>query len=161
MHENRALPDGIVARLEALGQQLTAFAREHRDASLSELECGVLELVRQVLPDLLGEVIELSASGLDSSLARLPQPCPTCGQRASVQSWRRREVKTVCGKVSFERPWHVCRACGHGFSPVDASLELVSRARLSAELRAWLVELGAKMSFADAAGLLEKLTGLG
>ena len=160
MHENRALPDGIVARLEALGQQLTAFAREHRDASLSELECGVLELVRQVLPDLLGEVIELSASGLDSSLARLPQPCPTCGQRASVQSWRRREVKTVCGKVSFERPWHVCRACGHGFSPVDASLELVSRARLSAELRAWLVELGAKMSFADAAGLLEKLTGL-
>ena len=74
MHENRALPNGIVARLEALGQQLIAFAREHRDASLGELERGVLDLVRQALPELLGEVIEQSASGLGSSLARLPQP---------------------------------------------------------------------------------------
>jgi hypothetical protein len=160
MHENRALPDGIVARLEALGQQSTAFARAHRDASLGELERGVLDLVRQALPELLGEVIKLSASGLDHSLSRLPEPCPTCGQRTRVQSWREREVMTVCGKVRFERPWYVCRGCRHGFSPVDISLELVSRARLSAELRTWLVELGAKTSFADAAGLLERLTGL-
>jgi len=72
-------------------------------------------------------------------------------------------VKTVCGKVRSERPWHspeADRACHQGFSPVDASLELASRARLSAELRAWLVELGAKTSFGEAAGLLEKLTGL-
>jgi hypothetical protein len=63
MHENRALPDGIVARLEALGQQSTAFARAHRDASLGELERGVLDLVRQALPELLGEVIERERTG--------------------------------------------------------------------------------------------------
>jgi hypothetical protein len=109
---------------------------------------------------LLREVIVMSASGLDSSLAWLPESCSTCGDRVGVQSWRRREVQTVCGQVSFERPWHVCRACGHGFSPVDRSLELPSRARLSAELRAWVTELGASGSFTEAAGLLKKLTGL-
>jgi hypothetical protein len=139
---------------------LTVFAREHRDSSLAELECGVLEIVRQAQPDLLGEVIELSASGLDTSLARLPEPCPGCGERTRVESWRKREVLTVCGSIRFERPWHVCRACGKGFSPVDRTLDLISRARLSPEVRAYLVELGAKTSFADGAGLLAKLTGL-
>jgi hypothetical protein len=160
MNENRALPDEMVTRLEALGQRLTTFAREHRDGSLGELERGVLETVRQALPELLREVMMLSASGLDSSLSRLPEPCPSCGERTGVQSWRKREALTVCGRVCFERPWHVCRACGHGFSPVDRTLELSTRARLSAELRAWVVELGANGSFEDAAGLLERLTGL-
>jgi hypothetical protein len=157
---NEAPPNEMVALLETLGRQLTAFAREHRDASLAELERGVLDLVRQVLPDLLGEVIGLSASGLNASLARLPEPCPSCGKRAAVQSWRKREVLTVCGKLHFERPWYVCRACGQGFSPVDRTLELQSRARLSAELRSWIIELGASGSFGEAAGLLERLTGL-
>ncbi len=157
---NEALPNGIVARLENLGRQLTVFAKQHRDAPLGELERGVLELARQTLPGLLGEVIGLSASGLDPSLARLPEPCPSCGERTAVESWRKREVLTICGPVRFERPWYVCRACGKGFSPIDASLELVSRARLSAELRGWIVELGASGSFKEAARLLEKLAGL-
>ena len=157
---NEAPPSEMVARLGTLGRQLTAFASEHRDSSLAELECGVLEIVRQALPDLLCQVIRRSTSTLEPVLARLPQPCPTCGKRAAVQSWRTREVLTVCGKISFERPWYVCRACGKGFSPTDAALELLGRARLSREVRAYLVELGAKTSFAEGAGLLEKLAGL-
>ncbi len=157
---NEALPSGIVAHAEALVRQLTAFGREHRDASLGELERGVLDLLRQSLPEFLGEVIKLSASGLDPSLSRRPERCPSCDERTAVQSWRTRQVLSICGRVHFERPWHVCRRCGKGFSPVDRSLELPSRTRLSAELRAWLVELGAKTSFSDAVGLLERLTGL-
>jgi hypothetical protein len=160
VQESEALPTGIVARLATLGRELTEFARQHRDASLAELERGLLEIMRQTMPGLLGEVIGLSLSGLDPSLARLPEPCPTCGQRTRAQSWREREVLTICGRVCFERPWHICKACGQGFSPVDRSLELLSRARLSAELRAWLVELGAKTSFGEAKGLLARLTGL-
>lgn len=157
---NEALPSGIVAQAEALVQQLTAFGREHRDTSLHELERGVLDLVRQALPGFLGEVIKLSASGLDPSLSRLPEPCPSCGERTLVQSWRRREVLTICGRVAFERPWHVCRRCSQGFSPVDRTLGLPSRARLSAELKSWIIELGASESFGEAAGRLERLTGL-
>jgi hypothetical protein len=36
---------------------------------------------------------------------------------------------------------------------VDRVLELASRARLSAELKSWIIELGAKTSFAEAARL--------
>jgi hypothetical protein len=120
----------------------------------------VLEVVREALPDLLGEVLRLSQSALDPSLARLPRSCPSCGERARVQSWRERSVLTVCGRVRFERPWYVCKRCRLGFSPVDRTLELPSRARLSQEVRSQLVELGAKMSFAEARGLLDRLTGL-
>jgi hypothetical protein len=161
MDEHRTLPDGMVTRLEALGERLATFGREHRDAALGELERGVLEAVREAQPELLREVMKLSTSGLDPAFARLSEPCPTCEERIGVQSWRKREVLTVCGEVSFERPWHACRGCGHGFSPVDRSLKLPARARLSAELREWLVELGARESFTEAAGLLKKLTGLG
>lgn len=157
---NKALPGGIVAQVGQLGRELESWAREHRDAPLAEQERGVLEIVRRALPRLLEAVIELSTSGLQAPLAQWRQPCPRCGKRTRVQSRRRREVLTTCGLVRLERAWHVCRACGHGFSPVDTTLELASRARLSAALRGWVVELGAATSFAEAAGLLEKLTGL-
>ncbi len=102
---NEALPNGMVARALALGRQLTIFAREHRDAPLGELECGVLGIVREMLPGLLEEVIGLSVSGLNTSLARLPESCPRCGERTRIQSWRERKVLTVCGSIRFERPW--------------------------------------------------------
>lgn len=58
--------------------------------------------------------------------------CPTCGERAGVQAWRERWVRTVLGRIRFERPWYVCAACEHGWSPADATLELEPLARLSA-----------------------------
>jgi hypothetical protein len=157
---NKALPNGIVAQALALSRRLSDFAYDHRDRPLSELERGVLEVVREALPGLLGEVLQLSQSALNPSLARLPEACPSCGERARVQSWRERKVLTVCGRLRFERPWHVCKRCGSGFSPVDRALELSERARLSQEVRGHLVELGAKLSFKEAKGLLERLTGL-
>jgi hypothetical protein len=160
MIENETLPNGIVARVLALGQQLTVFAQAHRDGSLGELERGVLALVREASSGLLEEVIDLSVSRLDPSLARLPESCPSCGERVRRQSWRERQVLTVCGSIRFERPWYVCKRCQAGFSPVDRSLELSERARLSGEVRAYLVELGAKTSFGEASGLLARLTGL-
>jgi hypothetical protein len=69
-------------------------------------------------------------------------------------------VLTTCGLIDFERPWHHCRACRQGFSPTDLTLGIKSRERLSAELRAWLVELGAETAFDQAASRLTRLTGL-
>jgi hypothetical protein len=62
--------------------------------------------------------------------------------------------------MSYERPWYLCRACGHGFSPADTSLGVPARSRLSPGLHAWLLDLGARFAFREGAGLLERLTGL-
>lgn len=163
-----ALPVTIVAQLEQLGQCLAAVAREHRDDSLAVLEQAVLMAVREAMPHLLREVIGLSTTNLQPALAQVGQVCGQCGpfgppqggQRAPVQSWRSRTIKTVCGTLTFERPWYVCQHCQHGFSPTDQTLALLPRARLSAGFMEWVIESGARTSFADAADEIERLTGL-
>jgi Uncharacterised protein family (UPF0236) len=157
---DRTLPPAIVAALEGLGTELVSWARQHRDSPLADQEQAVLARVRAALPGLLGAVLALSTRKLDPGLRRTPERCPTCGQRGRVQSWRPRRVTTVCGPVAWERPWYTCRCCRHGWSPVDQTLAVTPRARLSAGLQDWLAELGAATDFAEARAWLERLTGL-
>jgi hypothetical protein len=157
---DRPLPPAIVAALEALGTDLVTWAQEHRDSTLAVQEQAVLARVRAALPALLGAVLSLSTRKLDPGLRRIPERCPTCGQRCRVQSWRRRQLTTVCGRVAWERPWYVCQRCHHGWSPVDQTLAVSTRARLSAGLQEWLAELGAATDFAEAQEGLARLTGL-
>lgn len=150
----------ILAPVQRLGAALGALALEHRDVSLATLEQGVLQAVRAALPDLLRAVLELNQRGRQAPTAYWRQPCPQCRQRVGVDRWRSRTVQSVCGAVTWTRPWHHCRACGHGFSPVDQCLAVSPRHRLSSGLHTWVVELGASTSFQEAAELLEELTGL-
>lgn len=151
----------MIAHLEQLGQHLVAVAQEHRDAALAVLEREVLGAVRQVMPVLLGDVINLSVSNLQPALAPIPQSCPTCAQRVEEHDWRSRTVKTVCGSTTFQRPWYACAQCKHGFSPTDQTLELAPRARLSAGFKEWIIESGADSSFRGAAKEVARLTGIG
>jgi len=158
---DEALPVSMIACLESLGRRLLDVTREHRDGALAELEQGVLEAVRAALPELLREVVVAASSSIALGQAGLMPSCPECGERTGAQSWRLRTVLTVCGKISFERPWYVCSQCGHNWSPTDQSLALESRARISPGMLEWLIHLGASgASFVDAASVLHQLTGL-
>lgn len=150
----------MITQLEALGTALQAVAKEQQDASLAELEKKVLEKVRDMLPGLLEAVIQTSTTSLHPALSHWQQPCPECGERAGAQDWRQRTVTTICGKITFERPWFVCDHCGHNFSIADRTLGVEPRARLSEGLKEWIISLGARTSFVEAAHLLEELTGL-
>lgn len=157
---DEALPGGIVAGVEALGADLVALAQRLRDAPLAEQEQAVLTVVRAALPTLLTAVVEASTSALDGGVARVRHRCPRCDRRVRVHSWRPRQLHTVCGTITLARPWYVCRPCGYGFSPVDRTLHLPERLRLSAGFHAWLVRLGATTTFRDAVAVLAALTGL-
>ena len=157
---NRTLPPDMVAALEQLGLELTRWAQTHRDSSLAEQEQAVLSRVRGALPQLLGTVLHLSTRKLDAGLRRTRERCPACGTPCRVQSWRGRQVMTICGRVSWERPWYVCRGCRQGWSPVDPTLGLAPRERLSEGLQEWLARLGAEVDFAEAQDWLERLAGL-
>src|SRR5262249_44215661 len=154
------LPPPIVAALETLGSELVSWAQAHRDSTLVDQEQAVLERVRAALPHLLGAVLTLSTRKLEPGLRRLPATCPTCGRRCRRPSWRRRWVTTICGRVTWERPWYHCRGCRHGWSPVDQTLGVAPRARLSGGLQQWLAELGAATDFAEAQAWLEQLGGV-
>ena len=151
---------GIIAEVERLGPQLCALATAQRDVSLAQLETGVLDRMRAALPGLLQAVLQANQHGVQTPAAHWRQTCPQCGQRARVARWRVRRLRTVCGPIQWERPWYHCRRCHHGFSPVDATLGVAARRRLSATLTNWVVEQGATTSFAEAAATLARLTGL-
>jgi hypothetical protein len=149
----------MLTHATTLAAQLSSWATDHPQASLAEQEQAVLATVRAVLPALLVTVAHLSLRDLDTRQRLGARPCPRCRQTCRVQSWRWRQVQTVCGTVRLQRPWFRCRSCRQGFSPVDAVWRLPSRARLSAVLQQQVVELGAATTFAEAERWLEALTG--
>lgn len=155
-----AFPQAIITRLTRLGSDLAAWSRTHQDVSLADQEQAVLALVRAALPDLLVGVQQGCTRALRLPVAGLRQPCPRCGQRQGSHQWRVRQVLTVCGSLTFERPYYYCRRCHHGWAPADSSLGLPPSQRVSAGLQAWLVRLGATTDYREAAALLEQLTGL-
>jgi hypothetical protein len=157
----RTLPEQIVAVLSALAEDLGDWGGQGQDRTLAEHEAAVLERVRRVLPLLLRAVVEVSTSGLQPRLARGRQPCPQCRTLCGPQGRSRaRQVATQCGVLELERPWYHCRRCGRGWSVTETVLGLQPRARVSAGLQAWLVQLGASAPFREAAEVLEALTGL-
>ena len=155
-----ALPQAIIAQLEAFAADLVTIVKENRGASLAMYERKMLQLGRDYTRKLLQEAVNANTTRLQAGLCHQQQPCPSCGQRVKVQSWRARTVTTTSGPITFKRPWFVCPHCEHGFSPEDRTLGLGPRTRLSEGSREWIVGLGATTSFAEVAEWLERLTGL-
>ncbi len=68
-------------------------------------------------------------------------PC-LCGQPAHYQRRCPATVTTILGPITFQRPYYLCAACGHGRQPLDAQLQLCAGSR-SAGLDELLALLGA------------------
>jgi Uncharacterised protein family (UPF0236) len=157
---SEVLPAGIVAQVNALGEALVQVARAHRDETLATLEHETLVTLRAAMADLFGAVVALSTTSLRPGALGRTLPCGRCGRRTSLASWRSRTIQTVCGSLTLERPWYHCRRCRHGWSPTDTTWDLPPRARMSAGVADWLIDLGASTSFADATRTLAQLSGL-
>jgi hypothetical protein len=119
-----------------------------------------LGTLRAAMPAVLGAVLQASTSSLQPGGAGRTAACPRCGERRPVAAWRRRTCTTVCGTLTIERPWYHCFGCQHGWSPSDRTWDLAPRQRISAGVAAWLIDLGASTSFADAQRELAQLSGL-
>ena len=156
----RAIPEQIVAAVTTLAEGLATWCEEGRDGRLEQHEAAVLERVRQVLPALLGAVVEVATSGLAPRVRGQRSACPRCGRKVRPHQERPRQVLTQCGPVTIERPWYSCERCHHGRSAVETTLGVASRRRSSAGLVAWLVRLGATTDYREAAEVLDELTGL-
>lgn len=154
------LPPSILTEVLARGHALWNIVRTQQEAPLATLETATLTAIREASPRLLAAVVTGSQLSLQPAAERLRWRCPACETPARVQSWRSRSVLPICGRLTVERPWCVCPACQHGFSPTDETLGLLPRARLSAGLQEWVITQGARLRFAEAADNLDLLTGL-
>jgi hypothetical protein len=113
---SHAIPERIVAALQELGEELTAWCAEGRERDLEAHERAVLDRVRAALPRVLRAVIEEATSGLHPRLARARQACPGCGAKARPHgAARARQVETRCGTLELPRPiTTAARAVGAG-----------------------------------------------
>jgi len=136
--------------------ELVTFSRPAMISTLAEIGLMLAEsktlLARLQSGMLRGQVAEYAA---------LCRVCPECGVLQPLKDRRKRRLQTLFGTVEVEAPrFKVCR-CGPSapmveartFSPVCALLT----ARCTPELERVQAELGARTSFRDAAGILDRL----
>jgi len=153
-------PSFLAAPLAALADDLQAWCRQQRDATLEAHEQAVLARVRRALPALLEGVLVASTRELGPDAPVRTRICPVCGGPGRMVSRRPRQVLTVCGTVRLRRRWYRCRECTCGWSPADVTLHLESAARVSPGVRDWITQVGGARSVREAAALLATLTGL-
>jgi hypothetical protein len=159
--ETEHLPEAIVAPVLELLRALSAWAAEHPDSTLGELEGGLLEAWRAAAPRILEGLLVATLRSLDVRQRRVRAACPRCRRKVRLKEWRGRRLKTACGEVRYERPWAHCRPCRRGFSPADRALGVRPQQRLSERLGRWVARLGGLDAFAQAKRTLEELTGIG
>ena len=52
-----------------------------------------------------------------------PKPCPRCGKRVAVRAGKRkRTLHAAAGTFTYQRHYHYCDACDHGFYPLDETI---------------------------------------
>jgi hypothetical protein len=85
-------------------------------------------------------------------------PC-RCGRRARFHAMRSKQVVSVVGPITIERPYYVCAHCHQGQNPRDAQPDLVDT-QYSPGVRRMLAVVGSDSSFDHGREQLELLPGL-
>ena len=86
------------------------------------------------------------------------RPCP-CGQPARYAGRRAKTFATVLGRLTMERAYYHCSACGKGFFPRDLALGM-ARTDLSPGVTRMTGAAAALVSFGQTSGLLDDLAGV-
>jgi hypothetical protein len=157
---NRRIPESIVTATQELASSLAQWCGEGRGQSLASHEAAVLERVRGVLGKLLEAVLAETTPGLDRGQRWGQAACPGCGRATAPGRWRERTLVTRCGTVTLPTLRYRCGRCRRGWSGLETTLGVAPRARMSADLEAWVARLGGLTDFREARELLAEYTGI-
>ena len=112
---------GWAAAGQAVDEEMRAWQRSHRVATLTEIELAVeavtAKLQARLITDLAQEMDEVVTAAVD-------QPdCPTCGARLKRRGRRERLVLVAHQPqpVRLEREYFGCSACGAGYPRAGVS----------------------------------------
>jgi hypothetical protein len=122
--------------------------------TLAEMEEALAEVKRELGDQLQRLWIEQQEPEGENRTA-----CAVCPDMARFCGCRERLVVTRHGELRFARRYYHCPGCHQGFAPLDRRLGLDGH-RTTAQVRAWLAELGHDGAFATATRRLETFTAL-
>ena len=132
-----------------LGGSVTA-ADQNMGHLEEALRKGVVELQRQALE----KAVQAKADGT-------PPRCPQCGEGlAKVTQAVERTVETRFGTIRYRRSYGWCRKCQHWCYPADVRLGLSANASASPGLQEIAALSVSKMPVAEAAKVVERLSGI-
>jgi hypothetical protein len=148
--EEEALIQNLLAQYEA---QLRR-ALKKQPTTLEQIEDTVDHVGKQANRDLQEQLIRKQGTGDQG-----PNAACACGQSARYVSEYTKRWVTRHGEFGIDRAYYYCRACGHGFCPVDARLGLTSGeyspavVALSARFAGYLPARAAVRELAEVCGL--------
>lgn len=122
--------------------------------TLAEMEEALTEVKRE-----LGEQLQRLWIEQQEREAQNRTDCTACRGAARFCGRRERVVVTRHGELRFARRYYHCSGCRDGFAPLDRRLGLDGYGT-TAQVRAWLADLGSDGAFETAARRLETFTAL-
>lgn len=139
-----ARPDGTSERHEVGSVQRSLSSPDPDDLGLRLAEAK--EFLHQLQLRLVQDQVD-QASALDRT-------CAGCGSRRALHDHRRRVVATLFGRVATRQPrWRPCR-CRRSEADAPNSVRALLSARATPELVRVQAELGARLSFREAARVM-------
>ena len=116
-----------------------------------------VEIATRAAAHQLGAVV---LQNLLNAAASFPADVPCgCGKHARFHAVRSKQVVSVVGPLTIERPYYVCAHCHRGHCPRDAELDLVGT-QYSPGVRRMMAVVGSDSSFDQGREQLELLAGL-
>jgi hypothetical protein len=144
-------PDGTTARIE-----IAAFQR-----NLSSQDPGDLGLRLAEAKDLLQALQTHLVQDQVQQLSAIERPCSSCGSRRSLHDYRQGRVDTLFGRVTLRLPrWRRCACQKADARRKPGECDQISAmigARATQELVRVQAELGARLSFREAARVMSVL----
>jgi len=110
---NSALRARLMAKAEAVIDELLVTKKAPAEASLADIEQAVLVAGQRLEQELTAELLAESGAEVEQSWPI----CPQCGRRLKAKGKRRRTLVTETGEVSLEREYYHCAACRTGLFP--------------------------------------------
>ena len=140
-----------------LSDRLDKLEKENAMASMDDISKSLFrnrsEIMGKAASALIGEKF---SHLLDQQYAQ----CPHCHRPIKARPEKvRREIATLIGAVVLYRPYFYCKACRHGFYPLDEALSLSERKIQPdlQEIEAWLTS---EMPYEMASETIKRCTGI-
>lgn len=146
------------AQIKRLLRVFETDLRKHLPTGPQTLE--QIETVAQEIGEATKQEIQKEIADAQRSEARGRTVVCACGQAASYNGMYARSLVTRHGVLHWKRAYYYCRACRHGFCPLDQQMQIGS-GQCSVTVRALLARFAAYLPFETAARELELVCGIG